>query len=351
MILNPIIPIWIMVLICIVLIAFVIYDKQFFEKIKINNKDKTRTPRQKQLIKNYVINLSLKVLIIIIIFIINMRPMVQSGEAEVLTTDASVLFVIDKSVSMAALDYNGEKERLEGIRKDCTYIIDELAGAKFSVITFGDEAKKELPFTIDSNMVNNLIKSIRVEDEYYAKGTSINIVNDVLEKTLKEQKEQNAKEGKSTQIILFFITDGEITSQDKTLESFENIRQYISDGAVLGYGTTTGGKMVRELYKDQPNSEYYYKYYYDENYKRQVALSKIDESNLNKLATDMSIEYIHMDRQSNINNKLRSIKQKLESSESNQDKTFKYDDIYYYFAAILGILLILNFVNQKRRIQ
>ena len=342
MILKPIIPVWIMALICLTLLIFVAYDKQFLEKIK-SNKDKVKTPRQKSLIKNYVINLILKVLIIIIIFIINIRPMVQNGEMEVLTSDVSVLFVVDKSVSMAALDYNGENERLDGIKKDCTHIIEELSGAKFSLITFGDTARQEMPFTIDSNMVNSMVKSIRTEDDYYAKGTSINIVNETIEKSLKDSK--------ASPVVLFFITDGEITTQDKTLQSFANIQQYISDGAVLGYGTTAGGKMVNKTYKEQPDSPYYYKYYYDDKYQKQVALSKIDENNLNQLAGDMGIEYIHMDKQSNIDRKLNSIKEKVQSSQNGTDKTYKYDDIYYYFAIILGILLILNFVNQKRRIQ
>ena len=70
-----------------------------------------------------------------------------------------------------------------------------------------------------------------------------------------------------------------------------------------------------------------------------------------RMTTATSFEYIHMDKQSNIDRKLNSIKEKVQSSQNGTDKTYKYDDIYYYFAIILGILLILNFVNQKRRIQ
>ena len=42
MILKPIIPVWIMALICIALLIFVAYDKHFLEKIK-SNKDKVKT--------------------------------------------------------------------------------------------------------------------------------------------------------------------------------------------------------------------------------------------------------------------------------------------------------------------
>ena len=46
MILKPIIPVWIMALICMALLVFIVYDKQFYEKIK-SNKDKVKTERQK----------------------------------------------------------------------------------------------------------------------------------------------------------------------------------------------------------------------------------------------------------------------------------------------------------------
>ena len=49
-------------------------------------------------------------------------------------------------------------------------------------------------------MVNSMVKSIRTEDDYYAKGTSINIVNETIEKSLKDSK--------ASPVVLFFITDG-----------------------------------------------------------------------------------------------------------------------------------------------
>ena len=48
--------------------------------------------------------------------------------------------------------------------------------------------------------------------------------------------------GSSGKRILFFISDGEITSEEK-LSSFSSIKKYVDDGAVLGYGTSSGGKM------------------------------------------------------------------------------------------------------------
>ncbi len=238
MIINPIIPVWLMSIICIILIIVIIYNKQIKDIIpnKLNN---IRTTRQKKILKYYIINSSLKICIIVLLFVINLRFMIPNGESMAINSDLSVLFVIDTSVSMRALDYNGNKERFEGVVNDCCYIVDKLANSKFSIITFGDTAQKVIPFTTDSDMVQAELKAISLEDDFYAKGSSMNIVNDILEDTLKKEKE---RQNGNSKFIVFFITDGEITKEGETLESFANINQYISDGAVLGYGTRNRGK-------------------------------------------------------------------------------------------------------------
>lgn len=320
MIINPIIPVLIMAIICIALAILVMYNKQD-KKIKINKK------------------ISIKLAIIVLLFIMNLRFMIPNGETMAMNSDLNVLFVIDTSVSMRALDYENGKERLEGVKKDCSHIIDELSGSKFSLITFGDTARRVMPFTTDSDMVMAEINALSLENDFYAKGSSMNLAKDILEKTLKEEEK----------VIVFFITDGEITKENETLESFGEIAKYISDGAVLGYGTKQGGKMVSSTYADEPNSEYYYLYYYDDDYNMKTALSMLDENNLNKMSQDLGIEYIHMDKQSNINNKLKDIVKQMEASENSEEKITNYQDTYFYFAIPLVILLIIDFVIKKRK--
>ena len=112
----------------------------------------------------------------------------------------------------------------------------------------------------------------------------------------------------------------------------------------------TGGKMVNSTYSDDPSSEYYYIYYYDENtYQKVTALSKIDEKNLKQIASDLKIDYIQMSKTSNIDYKLNNIKQQSYNSQTTEEKISSYQDIYYYFAIPLVILLIVDFVLKKRR--
>ncbi len=341
MIVNPIIPIWLMTIICIFLIIYIIYGRQLREKLG---------KKQHKIYKNdkkYIINIITKLIIVILLFIINLRFMLPNGELPIMNSDLSVLFVIDTSVSMRALDYNGNNERLEGVINDCCNIVDELSGCKFSIITFDNEAKRVIPFTTDSDMVQAELKSINTINDFSAKGTSMNLVKETLEKVLKDESERQEEKKK---VVVFFVTDGEITKENENLSSFSNIKQYISDGAVLGYGTTEGGKMINSLNDEDTSSEYYYLHYYDDNNYYVTAISKLDEKNLKQIATDLGLDYIQMSKTSNIDYKLKDIKQQISVSQTNEEKSSSYQDIYYYFAIPLAILLIMNFILQKRRL-
>lgn len=335
MILKPILPIWLMTVICILLIILIIYDKKL--KDIFTNKN--------GLIKKYILSMIIKSIIIILLFIINLRPMIPNGEAIIMTANVNILFVIDTSISMRALDYNGNKERFEGVVNDCCNIVNELSNCKFSIITFGDIAQRIIPFTTDTDMVQAELKAISLEDEFYAKGTSLNMVNDILLETLKKEKERQKDDAK---FIMFFVSDGEITKEGENLEAFSNIEKYVNDGAVLGYGTTEGGKMINTTYEADPTSDFYYLYYYEE-FDKVTAISKIDEGNLKKIASDIKIDYIKMDANTNLNDKLNDIKKQISNLQTNEGKINLYKDIYYYFAIPLAVLLIIEFALKKRR--
>lgn len=348
MIINPVIPIWLMSIISIIAIILIIYNSQLKDKIlnKLNNSKRATTNVD---VKKNIISLIIKIAVVILLFIINLRFMVPNGESMAMTSDTSILFVIDTSVSMGALDYDGNKKRFEGVINDCCYIVDELSSCKFSIITFGDIAKKIIPFTYDTDMVQAELKAIQLEDENYAKGSSMNLARDILEKTVKAEKEREKEKG-SGDVIVFFITDGEITKEGEKLESFTGAKQNISNGAVLGYGTTEGGKMRKHYYKYTSYSDADY-ITYDEDGKMGItAISKIDEKNLKQISNDLGIDYIKMNKQSNINYKISDIKKKVSKSLTEEQKISTYKDIYYYFAIPLAVLLVIDLAIKKKKL-
>lgn len=265
--------------------------------------------------------------------------MIPNNNSQVLTNNLDVLFVIDNTISMNAEDYNGNNTRLSAIKQDCKYIVEKLSGARFSVITFNNTAKIMTPYTKDTNITIETVDIIEPIDELYAKGSSLNTPLDTMISSLKSsQKKENRIR------ILFFISDGEITD-DSSLKSFNEVSKYIDNGAVMGYGTNKGGYMkTKNKYSE---SEDYIIDYTNYNYNK--AISKIDENNLQKIAKDINVEYIHMERQVDINRKLDEIKRLTTSNIDSSDKS-TYDDTYYIFVIPLLVLLTIELNNLRRKV-
>ena len=308
--LFPIIPIWIMLIICISLIIYIIIKKRDL----------------------------LQILIIILLFVINLRIMIPSNNSKTIKNNLDVLFVIDNTISMNALDYNGSNTRLSGVKEACNYIIDELNGSRFSVITFDNTSRIVTPYTYDANITREAISIMMPINELYAKGSSIDVSLDSIMYSLKNSKKKN-----DNNRIIFFISDGENTSNN-SIKSFKSISKYISDGAVLGYGTKKGGYMKDE--SEYATNEYIMDYT-GTNFGK--AISKIDEKNLKEIANDMNVDYIHVTNSNDINSKIKQIKNKTKSTLESNDKS-SYDDIYYIFVIPLLILLFIEFDRFRRRI-
>ena len=308
--LFPIIPIWIMLIICISLIIYIIIKKRDL----------------------------LQILIIILLFVINLRIMIPSNNSKTIKNNLDVLFVIDNTISMNALDYNGSNTRLSGVKEACKYIIDELNGSRFSVITFDNTSRIVTPYTYDANITREAISIMMPINELYAKGSSIDVSLDSIMYSLKNSKKKN-----DNNRIIFFISDGENTSNN-SIKSFKSISKYISDGAVLGYGTKKGGYMKDE--SEYATNEYIMDYT-GTNFGK--AISKIDEKNLKEIANDMDVDYIHVTNSNDINSKIKQIKNKTKSTLESNDKS-SYDDIYYIFVIPLLILLFIEFDRFRRRI-
>lgn len=311
---NPVIPIWLMVILCVGMLAL---------------KRKGIVPYVRQII------------IVVLLFVINLRIMLPNGKVDSMEQklDAYVLFVVDDTISMLARDYKGETERLTGVKEDCERIIDQLSGAKFSAISFHNDVNVLSPFTNDTEFMKSIIQSINPIDKLYAKGSSLNICKDIILKKLKIAKEKS-----DGRVILFFISDGEITNGDK-LESFKEVADYIDHGAVLGYGTKEGGVMYTKSFYDdeeeiiQDTTEYPFT----------DAKSKIDETNLKQMADDMDVNYINMNIDNQIDSILKEIKENAKAETESTEET-GYVECYYLFVFPLVLLLIYEFVANKRSV-
>ena len=308
----PIIPTTVMVILCIALIILIIKN----------------TKRWTQIV------------MVVLLFLINERFMIPTGESKTVANNIDILFVIDSTISMNAEDYQGNGKRLDGVKKDCQKIIEELNGARFSVITFNNTAKLLMPFSRDGNTAHETIDVIEPIYELYARGSSLNTPKEEMENALKHSYKTDPDRVR----IVFFISDGEITN-DETLQSYSSLKKYIQGGAILAYGTKAGGKMhYTEIYQTEPeekivmdNTSYPYK----------EAISSIDESTLKKIAKDLDLTYIHMEDTQKVIPTIQKI-QSMMSSEMVSSTKSSYEDIYYIFAIPLLILLVIELKRMRR---
>ena len=315
MIINPIIPIWLMVIVCILFLC-------------VKRKGKASYIRQ--------------ILIVILLFVINMRIMVRGGDVPTMMPNVDIVFVVDNTLSILAEDYGDNNgRRIDAIKEDCKFITEQFPGASFSVIAFGNNVQQMIPYTTDATMTVETIGTLHGGSQYHANGTSLNAVMESMQKML-DDKRGNYK-------ILFFISDGEIQSSDP-LKSYSGLNKLIDSGAVLGYGTEKGGPMKPvEYYIEE--SEWEYLTYYDDNFDKQKALSKIDEKNLKSIASDFGVEYIHMTSQSEIHSTIKDLQNKISKIEptKNMDSKEGYEDTYFWFVIPLLLLLVIDFICTKKR--
>ena len=301
---NPILPIWFMIILCLGLLAI---------------KRKGIIPYVRQ------------ILIVILLFVINLRPMVISDQVKVVRQKLNCycVIVVDDTLSMMAEDYNGSNPRMEGAKADIEYITQQLAGAKFCLIDFNNDVNLLAPYTDDHHYIQNAVEAIKPLEDYHATGTNINV-----SKKLLGQMIDNAAMIGDGHIVVFFITDGENTD-NHTLDSFKDISTNIEGGAVMGYGTSKGGQM----------------HYYDEfaeEFPYEPAISRIDEDNLKQLSSDLGLDYIHMEDPEDLDPVIEEIMDVLEK-DTEETTEYGYLDTYYWFVIPLAALVAYEFISVKRR--
>ncbi len=267
------------------------------------------------------------------VFLINLRIMGKRYNVDVEMKNIDVLFVVDTTISMWAEDSNGNEPRMNAVLRDCEHIMDSLSGSNFSLIRFDNRSQILAPFTQDSRNVSDAFSTIATPDRYYARGTTLNAAyNDMGEMLTSSSK----KENRST--IVFFISDGEVTAEDKEVMSFAGLEGLIDGGAVLGYGTKEGGKMY-----DKGSHQYI-----QDPETGKEALSIMNDVTLRDLAEEMDIEYIYMDDPSNIEYLLDSIKSGSTMQMASSDNV-SYEDTYFYYAGVLIAFLLIEMVIIVRK--
>ncbi|UWF77583.1 vWA domain-containing protein [Microbacterium neungamense] len=230
----------------------------------------------------------LRLLIVLLAFVMLLRPGIPGGTSQTLATDTDIVLVVDSTASIVAEDWNGDEPRLTGVRADVQAIVDEYPGARFALITFDASAQLRLPLTTDATALMSSLEVMRPEVTDQSRGSSIGIANRMLADTLSAA----AKSSPDRSRMVFYFGDGEQTASSEP-ESFGSSAKYVDGGAVFGYGTAEGGPMMKTTGRGDDAStgsgsggEYI-------EYQGAPARSVIDEDALRTIAQELGVEYQH----------------------------------------------------------
>ncbi|GAA5230165.1 vWA domain-containing protein [Arthrobacter cryoconiti] len=248
--------------------------------------------------------------LVLLVVMAGARPGLPGGSAAVANSDLNVFFVVDTSASSGAGDYDGTKLRLAGMQDDINKMATELAGARFSLISFDSKAKVVLPLTTDATALRTLTEVMRPQASYSSQGSSISVAKDVLA----ERLEAAAKTHPERPRLVFYLGDGEQTAAQAPAPFTAGV-QLIDGGAVLGYGTSGGAKMHDfSLGTDDPTG-----YIIDRSTpERSPAVSVIDEKSLRGIAGQLGVPYTHRVKPGDIAATLVDAAPKVSSSTSSE---------------------------------
>ena len=241
--------------------------------------------------------------IVVVMTLAMAGPAIRGSEA-ISVSNVEIYMVVDRTGSMAAEDYQGKgpdgvdqsaSTRLDGVRADMRAIREAFPDSRFSIIALDNTAARELPLTHDTNAVDAWIGSFKQEVTGHSVGSSLEVALPVLGLTLAQARQSDPKDIR----LVYIFSDGEATDNGRGAQaadnagiSWQSLAGLVDGGAVLGYGSTEGGKM--RSYDGSPSTgEHTQSDYITDGQGGQPGVSKIDADELQKVAKDLGLPYFH----------------------------------------------------------
>ena len=217
---------------------------------------------------------------VVLLLVAALRPAIPGNDVRVDASAVDVYLVVDTTSSVMARDYGDARPRLEGVRADIKALTTQLAGARFSLVTFDIDTTVRLPLTSDGAAVSAAADTLRPETSVWSRGSSVTLARDQLRTALERGRDTHPERAR----LVFYLGDGEqTTAQDP--RPFEIAGQLINGGAILGYGTAAGGRMaITAAFETgdivDPSTG-------------KPAVSVIDEEQLAAIASQLGVPYLH----------------------------------------------------------
>lgn len=256
------------------------------------------------------------------------RPQFGSKIEDVKKQGVEVIIALDVSNSMLAEDI--QPDRLTRAKQAISRLVDNLDNDKIGLIVFAGDAYIQIPITTDyisAKMFLSAINPNMVPKQGTAIGAAINL----------GVRSFSPGEGKSKAMII--ITDGENHEDDPVKEAEEASKAGIIIHTI-GIGSTEGVPIpvINNGRKD---------YLKDAN--GNTVITKLDEEILKKVALSTNGNYVRANN-SNIGlDRIFSDIKKMKKQDLESTMYTEYDDQFQIFAAIVLLMLVVDFIIMERK--
>lgn len=193
--------------------------------------------------------------------------------------EVQVLVVLDRTVSMSALDGREDGSRLETAVADLTTLPDELPTARLGLVTFGSSARLVMPFTTDHEAFRRALSLVGREKPTEGRGSRIDRPLETVRTVLGRSRAQHPD--RDTVVVL--VSDGENTAPGRQ-SSFGPLAPLVAGGLVVGHGTAAGAPM--------PIVEGSTARFLPDLVRGGTARSVRDEANLRRIADELGVAYV-----------------------------------------------------------
>lgn len=272
------------------------------------------------------------ILLLLPIFIA-LGPSIPGGTSSPAVANLDIIFAVDTTPSMGALDYHGTQQRIVGVKKDLLALAKKLQGAHLELITFDSNANVILPFTTDTTAFSTAVEGMTPEISSYSQGSAIDKPISLATQELKESKTADPARRR----LFFYLGDGEQTA-DQGIQSFAPLAPYLSGGAVLGYGTTNGAEMIDDTGTVATTKTQSYIMTLDPSTLKLVpGISHMDPTTLKTIASQLKVTYQDRDNGGPINNIYQVSKAALAVDRSQH--IVRYLNLYWFLAIPFAVLV------------
>lgn len=212
-----------------------------------------------------------------------LRPGIGAQQVTAVQEEVDVLFLVDTTASVNAEDWGEDAPRLDGMKQDLAALAEAHPGARFGLISFDSRAVQRLPFTSDASALQSAVATLRPEITQYSRGSSVSTAAGLLREVLDEAQQRSPERLR----IVYYLGDGEQTASSEPAP-FSVPSGWIAGGAVLGYGTESGGRMLETLGNYDTGQPAYI-----QDPAGGDAVSRIDEQHLLDIAEQLGVGYQH----------------------------------------------------------